>query len=288
MPELPEVETVCRGLDRVMTGQTIARVTQNRPNLRFPFPPNFETSLAGTTVKRISRRAKYILIDLDSGQTLLVHLGMSGRFEIIEPGNNSTSKTLSYGKHAHVILHMKNGTDIVYHDPRRFGFMDLLASGSHDAHPRLKTLGIEPLGNELNSDVMAQAFRSKQRSLKAMLMDQKIIAGIGNIYACEALYRAGLSPRRAAADLGLSSRTAHTRAENLVLAIRNVLNDAIAAGGSTLRDHRQVDGDLGYFQHSFSVYGREGKPCHGKDCSGIIKRIVQNNRSTFFCPSCQK
>ncbi len=291
MPELPEVETVCRGLDQAMTGRKIVSVDQNRPNLRFPFPKSFPERLAGRKIERITRRAKYVLVELDGDLTMLMHLGMSGRFEILgdkksqKPGPTGPN---GFGKHAHVIFHLDDGIKIVYTDPRRFGFMDLMKTEERDKHPNLKVLGIEPLGNELNADYIQQNFSNKQTSLKAILLNQKIIAGIGNIYACEALFRAGLSPIRKAASLALKSAKAKKHAEDLVVEIRSVLTDAIRAGGSSLRDFANVDGDLGYFQHTFQVYDQEGEACKRKSCDGVIERIVQNNRSTFFCPSCQK
>jgi len=300
MPELPEVETVCRGLDQAMTSRKIISVDQNRPNLRFPFPKNFPGRLAGRKIERVTRRAKYILVELDAGLTLLMHLGMSGRFEILtddkshKPGSfhqkiaAGQKGVNGFGKHAHVVFYLDEGTKIVYSDPRRFGFMDLVKTKERDSHPNLKVLGVEPLGNEMNADYIREHFRGKQTSLKAILLNQKIIAGIGNIYACEALFRAGLSPARKAASLALKSTKAKERAENLAIEIRSVLTDAIQAGGSSLRDFANVEGDLGYFQHTFQAYDQEGEACKRPGCYGVIKRIVQNNRSTFFCPSCQK
>ncbi len=293
MPELPEVETVCRGLDLAMTGRKIISVDQNRPNLRFPFPNDFSERLTGRKIEQIMRRAKYVLVELDGGLTLLMHLGMSGRFEILNDHKGQNTKTgnkvkHNFGKHAHIVFHLDDGTVIVYTSPRRFGFMDLMATKVRADHPNLKVLGVEPLSNKMNADFIQDNFRDKKTSLKAILLNQKIIAGIGNIYACEALFRARLSPKRKAATLALKSAKAQTRAEDLSAAIRSVLTDAIQAGGSSLRDFTNVEGDLGYFQHAFQVYDQVGEACKRAGCNGVIKRIVQNNRSTFFCPSCQK
>jgi formamidopyrimidine-DNA glycosylase len=300
MPELPEVETVCRGLDRAMTGKTIVSVDQNRPDLRFPFPENFSTRLTGHKVSRIERRAKYVLVELEGDLILLMHLGMSGRFEILTgPGSReagtfhrpvkySKADAKVYGKHAHVVFHLEDGTKIVYTDPRRFGFMDLMSFDQRENHPQLKILGIEPLGNEMHGEYIQNNFRHRKTSLKATLLNQKIIAGIGNIYACESLYHARLSPLRQAASLASSDGNGRESAENLALAIKSVLTAAIEAGGSSLRDFANVEGELGYFQHSFQVYDQSGEACKRMGCDGVIERIVQNNRSTFFCPMCQK
>lgn len=295
MPELPEVETVARGLSRAMAGRIIEQVTLNRPDLRFPFPQGFAQRLAGAKIARMRRRAKYLLADLEPGGILLMHLGMSGRFDIKAagpakasvPADRQGATGAPHDPHRHVVFHMDDGSEIAYRDPRRFGFMDL-ADSEHEAdHPRLRGLGVEPLGNALNESYLSNAFRGKQTSLKAVLLDQRIIAGLGNIYVCEALFRAGLSPRLKAGAVARNSTRARKAMAGLVTAIRDVLNEAIAAGGSSLRDYAGADGTLGTFQHGFEVYDRTGKRCLRPGCPGIIKRIVQNNRSSFFCPKCQ-
>ena len=295
MPELPEVETVARGLARVMEGVRFQRVDVNRPDLRFPFPKDFATRLTGQSVTSIGRRAKYILAHLSGGDVLLMHLGMSGRFLIEEAESASRPGRFHHDAggpdgadpHAHVVFHLEDGTRIVYSDPRRFGVMDVFAHGQVTEHKLLRDLGIEPLGNELSGAFLNEALRTKQAPLKAALLDQKIVVGVGNIYACEALFRSRLSPRRLARTI--TSKAGSTeRATRLADAIREVLGDAIAAGGSTLRDYVRTDGELGYFQHAFQVYDREGTPCPRPGCGGTIDRIVQSNRSTFYCPRCQK
>ncbi len=296
MPELPEVETVARGLARVMEGVRILHVTLNRADLRFPFPPGFAERLAGQRVDALGRRAKYVLANLSGGDVLLMHLGMSGRFIIHEAETTGKPGTfyLATGgaesatdPHAHVVFTLENGTEIVYSDPRRFGMMDLFAQAEQTDHKLLRDIGIEPLGNELSGAFLNQALRGRKMPLKAALLDQKIVAGIGNIYACEALYRAALSPRRLAGTITSASGCTE-RAEKLATTVREVLSEAIAAGGSSLRDYVQTDGELGYFQHTFQVYDREGEPCARPACAGTVARIVQSGRSTFFCPKCQR
>jgi formamidopyrimidine-DNA glycosylase len=293
MPELPEVETVSRGLDHAMAGRRFARVEVNRPDLRFPFPDGFAERLCGRQIERVTRRAKYVLVALDDGTTLLMHLGMSGRFAVeagadtLRPGEFHRN-VADRGRHDHVIFTLSDNTTITYADPRRFGFMDIVTAGGMADHPRLAGLGIEPIGNDMNAAALSKLFAGRNTSLKAALLDQKLIAGIGNIYACEALFEAGLSPRRKAASLATGLQRRLLRAERLAAAIVDVLSRAIAAGGSSLRDHRRTDGELGYFQHSFRVYDRAGEACANPACDGRVKRIVQNNRSTFFCPSCQR
>lgn len=296
MPELPEVETVARGLARVMEGNRFRKVVLNRQDLRFPFPAGFAQGLEGRTVESVSRRAKYIVVHLSGGDVLLMHLGMSGRFLIHEgaasaqPGkfyHETPVSDAASDPHAHVIFTFESGTEVVYCDPRRFGMMDLFARPHMSDHRLLKDIGIEPLGNALSGAFLNQALRTKNLPLKAALLDQKIIAGIGNIYACEALFRSGLSPRRLARTITSSSGST-ARAERLSDAIRAVLNDAVAAGGSTLRDYVQTDGELGYFQHSFQVYDRAGEACMRAGCTGTVSRIVQSGRSTYFCRSCQR
>ena len=270
MPELPEVETIRAGLAPRLTGRRIVRVDLNRADLRFPFVEGFAHALTGQTILDVARRAKYLLIALDSGGVLLSHLGMTGRYSF-DPEARA---------HDHVVLHLDNGVRLVYSDPRRFGFMDLIAPGQQADNRFLRGLGIEPLGNELSGAYLADKFAGRRTPLKAALLDQRIIAGLGNIYVCEALFRARLSPLRQAGTLK------GARAGKLSQAIRTVLQDAIAAGGSTLRDYAAADGSLGYFQHGFDVYGREGEPC--RNCGKNIARIVQSGRSSFFCPGCQR
>jgi len=286
MPELPEVETVVKGLRPKMENCTFSRVEQRRKNLRIPFPRDFVERLENSTITSLWRRAKYILAELDSGEVLLMHLGMSGRFTIDETPPEQSGA--SPGRHDHVIFHMNNGAVITYTDPRRFGLMTLIDATRFHNHRLLKNIGIEPLGNELSGTFLAQCFAGKKTSLKAALLDQKNIAGLGNIYVCEALYRSCLSPLRRAATLARPGARAVERADGLAIAIRNVLSDAIAAGGSSLKDYVRTNGELGYFQHRFDVYDREGEECRRKTCSGRIKRIVQSGRSSFYCPRCQR
>ncbi len=292
MPELPEVETVRRGLAPALEGAIIARVEQRRPDLRFPFPERFAERLAGRRVAALRRRAKYLLAELDDGATLLMHLGMSGSFRI-EGGEPLAADSFHYERskdaaHDHVVLHLRGGTRIVYNDPRRFGFMLLIGPEDLAAHPLLAALGLEPTGNELAAEALAQRFAGRAAPLKAILGDQTIIAGLGNIYVCEALWRAGLSPRRAAGTLVRGDGMPTARLVRLVEAVRAVIAEAIEAGGSSLRDYVQADGSLGYFQHRFAVYGREHEPCLKPACRGTIRRIVQSGRSTFYCPDCQR
>ena len=292
MPELPEVETVKRGLEPAMVGKRISNVDVNRAGLRFPFPENMAAHLVGQKVLGLSRRAKYILVRISGGDVLLMHLGMSGRFTVHEPEGQKNVPGQFYhdagtGKHDHVVFHMEDGTKIVYTDPRRFGIIDLFPEDQMSDYKLLASLGVEPLGNTLTADYLNAAFKGRKMPLKAALLDQKIIAGLGNIYVCEALFRTKLSPRRQAASITGKSRPTQ-RLDELVRVIREVLNEAIASGGSSLRDFAQSDGELGYFQHSFQAYGREGEPCVAPGCAGQIERIVQSGRSTFFCPHCQR
>lgn len=283
MPELPEVETVRRGLAPVMEGERIAQVAVNRPDLRWPFPERLAERLAGARVIQLRRRSKYILADLDRGETLLIHLGMSGRILISgDPLGRFVHDHPAPVKHDHVVIDMANGARITFNDPRRFGAMDLIASAEAGAHPLLARLGPEPLGNDFNESYLASALKTRNMPIKSALLDQKIVAGLGNIYVCEALFRVGVAPQRKARAI------AQARLKTLVPAIRDVLTEAIAAGGSSLRDFRQADGELGYFQHSFDVYGREGEPCRKPDCAAQITRIVQSGRSSFYCPACQR
>ncbi len=288
MPELPEVETVRRGLAPAMEGARFTKVEVRRGDLRWPLPKGFAEKLRGKTVEGLGRRAKYLLADLSSGDVLMMHLGMSGSFRLGKdsaPGKYYHERSKS-SAHDHVVFHMSNGATVTFNDPRRFGSMKLVARAKLDQEPLLRALGPEPLGNEFDAAMLAQASAGKKTSLKAALSDQRVVAGLGNIYVCEALFRAGLSPKRRASTIADRDGKPNARAESLVVAIKAVLADAIEAGGSSLRDHRRADGSLGDFQHNFRVYDREGQPCPG--CRGKIKRIVQVGRSTFYCPSCQK
>lgn len=278
MPELPEVETVRRGLAPILEGRMIIRVQLNRPDLRFPFPPDFADRIQGQRVERLSRRAKFLRADLTSGDRLFMHLGMSGRFVL--GGDQLGEFTHAHDadpKHHHVIFETEDGNTVTYNDPRRFGFMELIASG---APYRLDDLGPEPLGNEFNAPDLRNRLKGKKSKIKIALLDQHIVAGLGNIYVCEALFRAGISPKRGAGRLSVSET------ERLVSHVKDVLREAIAAGGSSLRDHRQANGALGYFQKTFAVYGREGEPC--LTCATPIARRVQGGRSTFYCRTCQR
>jgi formamidopyrimidine-DNA glycosylase len=290
MPELPEVETVRLGLLPVFTGAAIARVEQRRADLRFPFPDRFAARLAGRRVTALGRRAKYLIGDLDDGNALVMHLGMSGSFRIDRgeaPGDFHFARAKA-AAHDHLVFHFENGAAVTYNDPRRFGFMLLERGEALGAHPLFLGLGVEPLGEGLTAKALAALLAERRAPLKAALLDQRVIAGLGNIYVCEALHRAGLSPLRAAGSLVGKSGAASKGLRRLVDAIQQVLREAIAAGGSSLRDHRQTDGSLGYFQHSFRVYGREGAPCPTPRCGGTIERVPQSGRSTFYCPVCQK
>lgn len=294
MPELPEVETVRRGLEPVLSGRRIARLEQRRADLRFPFPDAFAKRVAGRRIQALTRRAKYLVAEFEGGQTLIMHLGMSGRFTISPSGGPSkmpgdfTHETGADPKHDHVVFHTEDGTTVTYNDPRRFGFMVMAPTESFDQHPLIRNLGPEPLGNALNAAYLASRAQGRKTDLKAFLMDQRNVAGLGNIYVCEALHQAHLSPKRAARCLARTNGLPTDRAERLVTAIREVLSAAIDAGGSSLRDYRQADGALGYFQHAFRVYGRENEPCRKPGCQGTVRRIVQSGRSTFFCSSCQR
>src|SRR5882672_4375451 len=293
MPELPEVETVRRGLQPVMEGTKIVRAEARRKDLRFPFQKDFVSRLEGQTVTGLGRRAKYLMADLGSGDVLLMHLGMSGSFRVVKdeeaevPGKFHHPRTEDRA-HDHVVFQMSSGASVVFNDPRRFGYMKIIARDALDEEPLLRGLGPEPLGNEFDAALLARACAGKKTSLKAALLDQRVVAGLGNIYVCEALYRAGLSPRRLAMTLTTRNGEPTDHARRLVDAIHVVLNQAIEAGGSSLRDHRQTSGELGYFQHSFKVYDREGEPCGAKGSGGVVRRFTQNGRSTFWCPKCQK
>jgi len=292
MPELPEVETVRRGLAAVLTDARIETVALRRGGLHIPFPERFAERLTGRRVGPLSRRAKYILAPLDSGETLIVHLGMSGSFRIDHeteetPGDFHFARSKS-AAHDHVVLLLSNGARITYNDPRRFGLMQLAPSDSLAEHPLFRRLGAEPLAGDFDAAALARLLAGRKTPLKAALLDQSLVAGLGNIYVCEALHRAALSPRREAGTLATARGGPTAGAKRLATAIRGVLEEAVAAGGSTLRDHRQTDGELGYFQHSFAVYGKEGAACPRPRCPGTIARIVQAGRSTFYCPVCQR
>ena len=306
MPELPEVETVRRGLEPVLTGRVLVRVEQRRPDLRRPFPERFAERLTGRRVVGLGRRSKYLLIGLDGGETWIIHLGMSGRILVgasgarpphpsprrgeggAQPGRQGRKvgevhhAAPAPGKHDHVIVTTDRGAVITYNDVRRFGLMDLWPTADLDRHPLLAGLGPEPLGNEFNGAALAASLAGKRTPVKAALLDQRIVAGLGNIYVCEALHRARVSPKR------LAGAISRPRIDRLVGEIVATLNDDIAAGGSSLRDYRQANGELGYFQHSFRVYDREGAPCPTAGCPGTVRRIVQSGCSTFHCPKCQR
>ena len=289
MPELPEVETVCRGLEPVLVGNTFSRVEQRRPDLRFPLPKRFGERLEGRKIEALDRRAKYLLARLDDGEVLVMHLGMTGRFAIDQAADaKAEPRQKAPPKHEHIVFHLNDGARIRYSDTRRFGLMDLIPGATLDDHALFKGLGIEPLGDGLTPEWFAQKLKGKATPIKAALLDQRLIAGIGNIYACEALHRAGISPLRLAGTLATKSGKPTKKTEALVDAIKAVLVSAIKAGGSSLRDYRHTDGRLGRFQHSFKVYGRAGKPCRKTGCGGTIARVVQSGRSTFHCPACQK
>ena len=287
MPELPEVETVRRGLAPAMEDARIVKVEVRHRGLRWPIVKDFEKRLEGQTVVGLGRRAKYLLADLSSGEVLVMHLGMSGSFRVddgqIAKYHHEKSKSTA---HDHVVFHMSNGATLTFNDPRRFGSMKIVPRGKMESEPLLALIGPEPLGNAFDAAMLAGACAGRKTSLKAALLDQRVVAGLGNIYVCEALFRARLSPKRRAATVAGRKSEPNARAIALVDAIKAVLNDAIKAGGSSLRDHRRADGSLGDFQHNFLVYDREGAPCPG--CKGVIRRLVQNGRSTFYCPGCQK
>ncbi len=283
MPELPEVETVMRGLQPSMEGAVIAQAHVNRPDLRWPFPDRMAERLTGARVMALRRRSKYILAELDRGETLLVHLGMSGRMTVSgDPLGQFVHDHPKAEKHDHVVFDMENGARVTFNDPRRFGAMDLIDTAGLAEHKLLRVLGPEPLGNDFHEDHLIAALKGKNTPIKSALLDQGIIAGLGNIYVCEALFRGQVSPKRKAGQVSAS------RVAALVPIIRQVLEDAIKAGGSSLKDFRQASGELGYFQHSFDVYGREGDPCRREGCGGSIARITQSGRSSFYCGKCQR
>ena len=297
MPELPEVETVRRGLEPAMEGARFTKVEINRGDLRWPLAKDFRQRLEGRTVAGIGRRAKYLLADLSSGDVLLMHLGMSGSFYVFSEkaphGEGETVGNYYHERsrqvaHDHVIFHMSSGAVVTFNDPRRFGSMKIVPRARLDDEPLLNRLGPEPLGNAFDAAMLARACKGKKTSLKVALSDQCVVAGLGNIYVCEALHRARLSPKRLASTIATKSGAPNERAERLVEGIKVVLNEAIKAGGSSLRDHKRTNGELGLFQHHFRVYDREGEKCPTPGCGGTVRRIVQNGRSTFYCPSCQR
>jgi len=287
MPELPEVETVRLGLQPVLEGRVLAKVTARRPDLRIPLPQGFAKRLTGRRVVKLTRRAKYMLAHLDNDEILLVHLGMSGRFTVHGArvgkfAHEAPKAENGLGAHDHIIFDTDQGARVIYTDHRRFGLMTLLKASEQEAHKLLKGLGPEPLSSEFSAASLAEAIKGKKAPIKAALLDQRVVAGLGNIYVCEALYRAHISPKRAAATIR------GPKVKLLVDQIKAVLRDAIKAGGSSLRDYKRADGELGYFQHTFQVYDREGQACCTRGCKGVVKRIVQSGRSTFYCATCQR
>ncbi len=293
MPELPEVETIRRGLEAALAGRTIREVELRRRDLRYPFQPGFAEILENRKIRFFERRAKYLMARLEGGATLVIHLGMSGAIRLELPGRAAATARLHHettriASHDHVVFEFDDGARAIYNDPRRFGFMFVARDDELDRHPRLAALGIEPLDPPLDGRTLAQRLASSGADLKSALLDQKRIAGLGNIYVCEALHRARLSPWRAAATLGENDRAARGAARRLAIAIGETLNDALEAGGSSLRDFSSAEGKPGYFQHAFRVYDRAGAPCARKACDGIIRRDVRGGRSTFYCPKCQK
>lgn len=292
MPELPEVETVRCGLAPIFEHQTIEWLELRRPDLRFPFPDRFGAAVSGRVCIALGRRSKYLLMDLDNGAVVVMHLGMSGSFRVLladdvhMPGDFHHERSRNEA-HDHVIFHLSNGTRVVYNDPRRFGFMDLMDRVDLPQHKFFRSLGVEPTGNALGAEYLAARFAGRKAPLKSSLLDQRIIAGLGNIYVCESLWRTGLAPDRACGTLVRKDGKPRKSLVMLTGHIRDIIDEAIAAGGSSLRDHAQTDGSLGYFQHSFSVYDRENESCKRPGCDGVVNRMVQSGRSTFYCPSCQ-
>lgn len=293
MPELPEVETVRKGLEPILVGNAFARVEQRRKDLRFPLPKHFAERLKGRTVEALDRRAKYLLARLDDGEVLVMHLGMTGRFSIdhangeAETPGRFVHSQAGPPKHEHIVFHLGDGATIRYSDARRFGLMDLVSADGLSSYALFKGLGVEPLSSSFTPEWLATKLKGKATSIKAALIDQRLIAGLGNIYACEALFRARISPKRFAGTLATKTGKATQKTKALVDSVKAVLEDAIKSGGSSLRDYKRADGSLGEFQHRFKVYGREGKPCARKGCGGTVRRIVQGGRSTFYCPTCQ-
>ena len=293
MPELPEVETVRRGLQPAMEGARFESVQMRRGDLRWPLPKNFVQRLEGKTVERLLRRGKYLLAELSSGDVLVMHLGMSGSFRVALPSHTKTPGRFYQERsenrgHDHIVFGMSSGAEVTFNDPRRFGFMKIVPASRLETDPLLVRLGPEPLSGEFDAAVLARACWRRKTSLKAALTNQRIVAGLGNIYACEALHRAGISPRRKSGTIASKTGEPNDRARVLVEAIKAVLNDAIVQGGSSLRDHRQTSGELGSFQHHFRAYDRQGETCPTRGCGGVIERIVQTGRSTFYCRTCQR
>ena len=287
MPELPEVETVMKGLEKTIKGQIISNVLINRPNLRWPFPNRMKVRLEGKLISNITRRSKYILIDLSSNETMIMHLGMSGRVLIQDSGKTLGHSTFhldqgNLDKHDHVIFTLENGTIVIYNDPRRFGFIDLCKSDEIQNHKMIKILGVEPLSNQFSAIYLAEMFKNSRATIKSSLLNQKYVCGLGNIYVCEALWRSGIVPTRLAGTISLK------KLEKLVNAIRVTLFEAIKAGGSSLKDFKNIEGNLGYFQHQFNVYDSEGKDCNTQGCKAKIKKIRLAGRSTFYCDKCQR
>jgi formamidopyrimidine-DNA glycosylase len=296
MPELPEVETVKRGLEPALLGRRFAHIELRRKDLRFPFPEGFADAMTGAAVEALERRAKYILVHCSNGKSLILHLGMTGRFTVVkadgksfEPGAfyHEAGGTAELGPHDHVVWLLDDGTRVIYNDARRFGFMDWADTHARDAHKLLRDIGVEPLGNSFHIDHLVEKLRNKKAPMKAALLDQHVVAGLGNIYVSEALYRARISPKMEAGKL-VKSRGPDPRLEQLVRHIKDILNEAILVGGSTLQDFQGTSGESGAFQERFLVYDREGEPCPTPGCSSVINRIVQSGRSTFYCHTCQK
>jgi formamidopyrimidine-DNA glycosylase len=296
VPELPEVETVKRGLEPALLGRVFTRIELRRKDLRFAFPAGMAETMQGAKVEALERRAKYILVHCSNGKSLILHLGMTGRFSVVKPDGQSFEPGAFYhgaggsaelGPHDHVVWHLDDGVRIIYNDARRFGFMDWADTQSREDHKLLRDIGVEPLGNGFHLDHLVEKLRGKKAPMKAALLDQHVVAGLGNIYVSEALHRAKISPRLEAGRL-VKSRGPDARLENLVRHIKDILNEAILAGGSTLQDFQGASGEKGAFQQRFLVYDREGEPCASPGCHSLIKRIVQSGRSSFYCPTCQK
>lgn len=283
MPELPEVETVLRGISPILEGNQIDYAQVNRPDLRRPFPNNLAKRLKNRKINFLHRRSKYILIDLSGGETLVMHLGMSGRIIISQKVAGTFHHNTNHSqKHDHFVLHLKDNHQLTFNDPRRFGVIDLLRTENLELSSMLSQIGPEPLSNSFNEAYFVSTLRLKKTNIKSALLDQRVVAGLGNIYVCEALFRAGISPKRQAL------RISHKKLSSLVPIIKEILLEAISSGGSSLRDFRNATGDLGYFQHSFDVYGREDKDCYNTECDSKIKRITQAGRSSFYCSNCQR
>ena len=296
MPELPEVETVKRGLEPALLGRRFTQLELRRKDLRFPFPVGMADSMRGAEMQALERRAKYILVHCSNNKTLILHLGMTGRFTVVKPNGASFEPGAFYheaggttepGPHDHVIWHLNDGTRVIYNDARRFGFMDWAETHLRDEHKLLRDIGVEPLGNSFHLDHLTDKLRDKKAPMKAALLDQHVVAGLGNIYVSEALHRARISPKLMAGKL-VKAKGSDPRLAELVRHIRDILNEAITAGGSTLQDFQGTSGEKGAFQQRFLVYDREGENCASPGCTSVITRIVQSGRSTFYCPTCQR